>query len=423
MTRLNLGSTSLRNRLFLAGPILLAFAAGAAHGQGRSGHMRPVVMPSMMPTMMRPMTPAMTPAMTMRSRTPMMMQTPTPSMITARTNALLRRDLRLDSRLLRELRFDRFLQTPFGTSMTWGALGGGLSGSGVAVIPVGAAGGGTTTVAQKSSGDTADTSDTADTARAALLLEQAVAERLANRRRAFDEFLYERDKAPTPEQDLLGRSRGNPSPAEILSGQALNALLDDLRTPSTGAAAADLPNPRLPLDERGLRHINVTRGPGNVALLKDQGRLTWPAALAGATFQELRDRLAARALEAVRQADRGGRVDPGALRQMADDADRLRTLLRQNAKEFSFQPYIEAHKFLDQFDSALVALGQPDAAGYFNGAYDLKAQTVLGLVRQMTDRGLRFAPAVPGDEAAYATLRDALAACDRAAAKPPTAAR
>jgi hypothetical protein len=326
--------------------------------------------------------------------------------------------------LLRELRFDRFLQTPFGTSMTWGALGGGLSGSGVAVIPVGAAGGGTTTVAQKSSGDTADTSDTADTARAALLLEQAVAERLANRRRAFDEFLYERDKAPTPEQDLLGRSRGNPSPAEVLSGQALNALLDDLRTPGTGAAAADLPNPRLPLDERGLRHINVTRGgPGNVALLRDKGRVTWPAALEGAAFQEPRDRLAAEALGAVQEAGRDGRVDAVALRQMAADADRLRKLLRQNAGEFSFQPYSEAHKFLDQFDSALVALGQPDAAGYFNGAYDLKAQTVLGLVRQMTDRGLRFAPAAPGDEAAYSTLRDALAACDRAAAKPPSAAR
>jgi hypothetical protein len=79
--------------------------------------------------------------------------------------------------------------------------------------------------------------------------------------------------------------------------------------------------------------------------------------------------------------------------------------------------WTEARVFLQRFDDALVALGQPDAADYLNGRYELKAQTVLGLVQQMTDDGLRFAPAVPGDEAAYAALREALAACDRAAVK------
>ena len=307
-----------------------------------------------------------------------------------------------------------------------GMLGGGFGGSGVSVIPVGTGDGGTAAVAQQPSrklADAADTDDTTGTARAALLLEKAVAERLANRRRAVDEVLYERDKIPTEEQELLGRSRGNAPAAEVLSGQALNALLDDLRVPGAATDLADRPNPRLSLDERALRHINVTRGPGNIALLKDAGRLTWPDALTGATFQDLRDRLAAEAHEAVRQVSGNGRADPGALRQLSADVDRLRKLLRQNAGEFSFRPYIEAHKFLDRFDDALVALGQPDAADFFNGAYDLKAQTVLGLVRQMADRGLRFAPAAPGDEAAYSALREALAAYDRAAAKSASAAR
>jgi hypothetical protein len=108
---------------------------------------------------------------------------------------------------------------------------------------------------------------------------------------------------------------------------------------------------------------------------------------------------------------------------MADDVDQLRTLLRQQAKGLSFQPYTEARDFLQRLDDGIVALGRPDAANYFNGTYDLKAQTVLGLVKQMTDRGLRFAPAAPGDEAAYAALREALAASDRPAAKPQSAAR
>lgn len=264
---------------------------------------------------------------------------------------------------------------------------------------------------------------TEDTARAALLLEQAVAERLANRRREFDEVLYERDKTPTPEQELLGPSRATPPPAEVLSGQALNALLDDLRATAAGTDPADRPNPRLPLDARGLKHINVTRGAGSVALLRDGGRLSWPAALAGAAVQGPRERLTAQAPEAVRQAANSGRLDPAALRQMADDVDQLRTLLRQQAKGLSFQPYTEARDFLQRFDDALAALGGPDAANYFNGAYELRAQTVMGLVKQMTDRGLRFAPAAPGDEAAYAALREALAASDRAAAESQSAAR
>jgi hypothetical protein len=36
-------------------------------------------------------------------------------------------------------------------------------------------------------------------------------------------------------------------------------------------------------------------------------------------------------------------------------------------------------------------------------------------IQQMTEAGLRFAPAGPGDEAAYTTLRQALAAYDQAA--------
>jgi hypothetical protein len=185
----------------------------------------------------------------------------------------------------------------------------------------------------------------------------------------------------------------------------------------------DRPNQRLPLDERDLKHINVTRGAGSVALLKDEGRLSWPAALAGAVFQDPRERLTAHAQEAVRRAANSGRPDPAALRQMADEVQQLRTLLRQQAKELSFQPYTEARDFLLRLDDAIVALGSSDAANYFNGGYDLNAQTVLGLVKQMTDRGLRFAPAAPGDESAYSALKDALAAADRAAAKPQSAAR
>ena len=68
-----------------------------------------------------------------------MMRSQTPAMMSAQTNALLRRDVRLDSRLVRDLRFDRFLRRDFGMTPFWGTWGGGFMGSGASVIPVGVA--------------------------------------------------------------------------------------------------------------------------------------------------------------------------------------------------------------------------------------------------------------------------------------------
>jgi hypothetical protein len=403
MAHLRFRSIPVRKWLVPAIAVLLAMAAPAVYGHGIAMRPRPNMMPSMMHSRMPMRTPAMTP------------------MTTSTTNALLRRDIRLDSLLRRDLRFDRFRRdfglSPFGTMGMFGGTVGGGFGGGVGLIPFGVGEGTSTAVVQKSP------SDTQDSARAALLEEQIIAERLANRRRAFDELQYEREKTLSPAQDLLNRSRGNPPPAEVLSGQSLNALLADLRTPSFGTNSADRPNPRLPLDEQALRHINVTRSAGNVAVLKNGGRLSWPAALTGAPVQGPRDHLGALAPEVVRQAGNTGNVDPGTLRQMADDVNQLRALLRANVKELSFQSYTEARDFLQRFDDALVALGQPDVANYFNGKYALNAETVLGLVKQMSDAGLHFAPAAPGDEAVYAALQESLAACDRAIAKPQSVSR
>jgi hypothetical protein len=430
MSRFSLRSTAPGRWLTLFVPLSLAFAAPAAHGQGRSIRPQQFTTPSMMrsttPAMTRSTTPSTTSPATTRSTTPSS-TTPSTTPVTTSTqnNALLQRAAALDPRLFGNFPINGSFPpgfgsspwwgTPFGPSPWWGTGSGGLWGGGVSVIPVGVAGGSTNPVPQKPSGDPADA------ARTALLQEQAVAERLANRRRAFDELQYEHGKTPTPEEELLSRSRGNSSLAEVRSGQALNVLLADLRR--VGVDQLDRSDALLPLDRRGLRHINVTRGLGNIALLKDEGRLTWPAVLAGAAFQGPRERLTSQAPKAVRQVGNPGRVDSGILRQMAADVDQLRQILRQSAKELSYQPFSEARDFLQRFDDAVVALGQPDAADYFNGTYNLKAQTVLGLVTQMTDNGLRFAPAAPGDEAAYAALRESLAACDRVAAKSQSAMR
>src|SRR5207253_647781 len=71
--------------------------------------------------------------------------------------------------------------------------------------------------------------------------------------------------------------------------------------------------------------------------------------------------------------------------------------------------YIAAKRFLVQLNDGLRLLSQPDAENYFNGRYAPRAETVADLIDHMTKEGLKFAPAVPGDETAYENLHRALA--------------
>jgi hypothetical protein len=93
----------------------------------------------------------------------------------------------------------------------------------------------------------------------------------------------------------------------------------------------------------------------------------------------------------------------------------LRLHLRTHAVTASSSSYIGGSRFLNQFEDAVRALEQPDVANHFNGVFRPKGvKTVAELVEHMNSHGLRFAPAVAGDESAYRALHSALAACDRA---------
>jgi hypothetical protein len=308
--------------------------------------------------------------------------------------------------------FNPFLASQFGVNpFLWS---GGFDSLGLAAAPL-IAGGATGFSGGGSLVGSTDAGSLADEAKALLIAEQARGEMVANRRKVFDEYLYERDKAPTAEDERqrhlheqLLRSIHHPPVTEILSGMALNNILHELRKRSGNA---DLTEPAtLSLDEAQLRHINVTRGRGNIALLKNDGRLSWPVALLESSFREEGERLTSQALEAVRQATTKQIVEPGLIRQMTAQIDGLYQKLRKQARNWSSSEYIEANNFLGNLDQAVVALGQPDVASHFNGTYALRAKSVPELVEQMNQNGLEFARAVSGDEAMYVQIHQALAA-------------
>jgi hypothetical protein len=261
-----------------------------------------------------------------------------------------------------------------------------------------------------------------------LLREQVKAKELDNRRRAFEQALWERSNLPgaadereRAQREELRRGLDQPPVTEIWSGGTLNdilASLQDLR-------ARGFEGPAVPLDAQTLRGINVGpgKGPAAPAILK-QASLNWPASI-----RTLPPENEIRALlfqidgllgAAKRQALARGRVDSGLTRELERNVESLRTILTNQINDLSFAKYTEAKRFLRSLEEAVRVLQQPDAGDYLNGTYAAKGDTVKDLVKYMTDVGLRFGPAGEGDEAAYNALHRALVQYHQATAKLAT---
>ncbi len=362
-------------------------------------------------------------AMAMRMRTPTPMRVPMMSrMVNVRTPFFapqatgfnrFNRFGRFDPRVLRAFRLGQLSANGYG-------LGGGLSGlygGGGGYGGGGSYGGGTNMVYVPYSATSYSSPYGDDPAQNRAFVDQ---EKLANRRRAFDEYLYEREQTPSPSEerqraaaDQLDRSLNDPPFTEVLSGKALNDILRDLRKLSGRSDLAN-PDPSPVLDPDVLRHINVTAGRGTLGLLKEDGRLHWPIVLSGADYREERERLNAFAPEALHQARGKGRVDAALLEELTTSVDRVRHQLVDRIRDVAPSQYIAAKAFLQELDEAIKALEQPDAGRSARVAEIGRAGTVAELIQRMTAHGVEFAAANRGDEAAYGSLHQALASYDRA---------
>jgi len=219
-------------------------------------------------------------------------------------------------------------------------------------------------------------------------------------------------RQPT-ELERLARYWNNPQPGEIQSGKALNEILADLQKIFAAMHWEGLPAVNLPVKPESLVHVNVTQGAGNIGILKQGERLSWPTALSGPEFEEQRDHLEALIQDTIKQVKNGTTVDPDIIRSLTDAVVRFDKQIRQDAPAIDFETHAEAKTFIRNLDAAIVALQQPNAKQHLTGKYTLTAKTVFELVRQMTDNGLQFAPALPGEEPVYQALHQTLAAYDR----------
>ncbi len=252
-----------------------------------------------------------------------------------------------------------------------------------------------------------------DTQEAYLMAEQVKAKQIENRRKTYEQYLWERSNLPSfndererDQREEVRRSLTDPPQTEVWSGKSLNDLLvhlQDLR-----GKGIEGPNVAIPADV--LRNISVapTKGPASVGLLKQVNKLNWPVSLRTLPpVNETRpilfqiDGLLA---EGRRQALARGRVDPGIIRELDRNVESLLGLLRNNVSDMSFSQYSEARRYLQQLDDAVKVLQLPDAGDYLSGKYTARGDTVKELIAHLTENGLRFATASSGEESAYTAM-------------------
>jgi hypothetical protein len=244
-----------------------------------------------------------------------------------------------------------------------------------------------------------------------LLGEQVQQARLETKRKALEEWLYERAITPTPEDERerdqwlqLRRSRNNPPFTEIWSAKALNDLLDSIRK----SYSAIQQGPVVPIPSNVLPKINYTSGTTEVGagLLKEGGELPWPAALQDTGFDKMRASTDELIAKAIGEAVKGGRVNSRVVREINGNIDAMEEQVVALTRSADLTPNdsIESKRFLRQLRESCAVLKQPNPGQYFGAGSKPDATAVAGLIDQMNARGLRFAPAVIGGEEAYNAL-------------------
>ncbi len=247
-----------------------------------------------------------------------------------------------------------------------------------------------------------------------LLRERVRQAQVETQRRIFDEWAYERANTPTLEdlrekriRTAEQRAQHQPPVTEIVSGDSLNTLLNQLKGARSRPGDLDAPLPA-----EVIRQVNISTGSssgglGAIKQIKEGAPLNWPLVLQGGEFGKDRAVLENQLPRIVASATGVGRVNAEAMMDLKAAQSRMQSRLDESVGDLEPGQYIAGKRFLHQLDQAYKVLQQPDADRYFSRLDD-QVKTVGDLVRVMRDKGLQFAPAANGDEAAYLALWQAL---------------
>jgi hypothetical protein len=255
---------------------------------------------------------------------------------------------------------------------------------------------------------------------ARIMRQEYYRERLKTKQAAFDLDMYIKNNTPDFNKvqekitkSILGRIQNASNPVEIVEGRSLNFLMDDVDKNYTKIAISDIP-----LDENVLKHLNIKpAGLGNssLGLLRDGGKLQWPSVLMDLLSADVRSDLEAKAQLLAQNAINGKERDLSALKDLRIQVDQTMAQLLKKANSYGTPEYQDAKRFLNDLDSARLAIERGNAGAQVQFQALIKKgeiQNVNQLVTVMIKNGWRFAPALQSDEAAYRAMHSALVAFD-----------
>jgi hypothetical protein len=250
---------------------------------------------------------------------------------------------------------------------------------------------------------------------ARIMREAALQARLDTKKKTFDLDMYIKANTPTFTEEqakiarmTLKRIQSNSSEPEIASGKSLNLLLDDLRRYPGKKPAID----QMALPDEMLNRLNVTKGFAGLGILRDDGKFTWPVGIQDMFPPEQLKIIENQAYVLVKGAA-NGKVDGNVLKEMSRELARIRDQLFKKVNEMPTTQYLEAKRFLNDFDDARIAVERGEAPTQLNyQKWAAGGKTLQQLVDYMVSNGLKFAPAIQGDEAAYRAVHSGMAALD-----------
>ena len=137
--------------------------------------------------------------------------------------------------------------------------------------------------------------------------------------------------------------------------------------------------------------------------------ISWPETLKAGTYETERTRIEKRIPQAVDQAKKG-EVAAAVTGELSTALKKLHERLDEHVDELTPDQFLEAKRYLRRLDWAVKALRQKRVRDYFTAVVEIpvKCPTVRDLVQYLTEKKLRFAPAVMGDETAYVDLHKAM---------------
>jgi hypothetical protein len=238
--------------------------------------------------------------------------------------------------------------------------------------------------------------------------EQANQAKIDTKRKAFDEMMYEKANTPTyienaarDNANILNRIMNFPNRSEVVEGKALNTMLPFLQSLSTYGTQGS----PVMLPQSAVRELNVSgTGTSSVGILRNGGRVDWPLAMITPQQKKL-DKL----LPAAYDAAGAGELTPKLMKDIRTEMTSMREDMRKRlkAEEIETSSYLQAIEFYHTLENSVNALERPDARKQISGVYAARGRNVQELVDYMTENGLKFAPAAPGQENAYQVVNDA----------------